>query len=159
MDSSLVCIVCNASWLWCASGQHASWLSINRLISFRFFSSSVYFCGFPVHGCAGCLCSDCWHWSALCSGRHPSSLPSGGTDRVHHRFFLSYIGARNESQGIIFSVADIGHACFAQDRCEECARSPRPLMRNALLCPFSFVHSLWSITPGAMVFSRKSVMR
>ena len=52
------------------------------------------FCGFPVHGCAGCLCSDCWHWSALCSGRHPSSLPSGGTDRVHHRFFLSYIGAR-----------------------------------------------------------------
>ena len=43
MDSSLVCTVCNASWLWCASGQHASWLSINRLISFRFFSSSVYF--------------------------------------------------------------------------------------------------------------------
>ena len=103
----------------------------------------------PSSRCAGCLCSDCWHWSALCSGRHPSSLPSGGTDRVHHRFFLSYIGARNESQGIIFSVADIGHACFAQDRCEECARSPRPLMRNALLCPFSFVHSLWSITPGA----------
>ena len=43
----LVCIVCNASWLWCASGQHASWLSINRLISFRFFSSSVYFLRIP----------------------------------------------------------------------------------------------------------------
>ena len=37
--------------------------------------------------------------------------------------------------------------------------APSPLIRRALLGPFSSVHSLWSMSPGGRVFSSKSHMR
>jgi hypothetical protein len=36
--------------------------------------------------------------------------------------------------------------------------APRPLIRRALLRPFSLVHSRWSINPGGIGFSEKSTM-
>ena len=145
---------CELCQLW-----HARQLAIYK--SLDFISVLQLFCIFFADSQftgAGCLCGDCWHWSALLRAASEFPGPSGGTDRVHRRFFLSY-GARKMSRGIIFSVTDIGHACFAwQDRCEECAREPQPLMRNGYcvrsLRPLAMVYH-----PGAMVFSRKSVMR
>ncbi|CUQ24607.1 Uncharacterised protein [Segatella copri] len=37
--------------------------------------------------------------------------------------------------------------------------APNPLIRSALLHPFSSVHSLWSISPGGRVLRSKSHMR
>ena len=57
--------------------------------------------------------------------RAASEFPFPAAAQIEYIIDSSIILAReNESQGIIFSVADIGHACFAQDRCEECAEPP-----------------------------------
>ena len=77
------------------------------------------------------------------------TIDEAATNAVEHFRFLADI----------LGELVLGNPTWRNNGVKNARGAPRPLIRKALLGPFSSVHSAWSMSPGGRVFRSKSHMR